>query len=633
MSNNKDSNTSNKTELKFNEFQAYEELRLIFVIAIETQNFERVPSQIAAWEKKYPLAEFTDPEIIRKIKALLDKDYLNDLIGKYLADQILHVKEKQTQAYNLLQTIITSAKKNKDYATAQRKIVSWKASLKADGLSLYDFAPMYKRKICTLLLIPGRELKNQDSALRDLKQLKEKGSSLDSKTYSREISDWQNKYCIKKFPDKLQKELNSITTEVFQSISIKTTEEAALKELESYVADSQKSSTPLDDITSILSKYDYNKFSIQTQNQISKLTSQALSIQDAHLENDETISNILSQGSITSVQLTALNDLKDIMAKDSHNSDVLLNWIYVNRKVNFSEFARNQIIAQFASAGYKIPTQSSYYIPEISIDPLAINNSEFEAIRKNVIVNYLGILSKGNSLSKYGKENIVAIHTTSATTENLKNAEIILPVFDNVPEINSENVPEISSENEMIDKDTSEEDICNIIIEDIINDPLTTYSISSVPIKAEKEDSLDDSLKSTQASLPNFDAIDLNTLKSDEPDDTLANTSEITAKPSSVEVQSSNEIQGSIELSNTASIDDDNDNDLAKTTSNFLQESNPYTLTVEDQNNIEKANDISTYIVVTAPILQMVQTNKESQLIQEQEYEEVEDEYQKNNGF
>ena len=72
MSNNKD---TNKIEPKFNEAQAYEELRMIFVIAIETQNFNGIEEKIAAWENKYPLADFTNPEIIRKIKAILNFDF------------------------------------------------------------------------------------------------------------------------------------------------------------------------------------------------------------------------------------------------------------------------------------------------------------------------------------------------------------------------------------------------------------------------------------------------------------------------------------------------------------------------------------------------------------------------------
>ena len=111
----------NNNEPSFDEYLAYEELRMIFVIAIETQNFEILEARIAAWEKKYPLAEFQNPEIIRKIKTILNKDFLSRLLGDYMAAKILHEQEKQKKAYNDLKEIIDSAKKSKDYKRNNRK--------------------------------------------------------------------------------------------------------------------------------------------------------------------------------------------------------------------------------------------------------------------------------------------------------------------------------------------------------------------------------------------------------------------------------------------------------------------------------------------------------------------------------
>ena len=97
MSTNQNTNKNTQQEPSFDEYRAYEELRMIFVIAIETQNFEILESRIAAWEKKYPLAEFQNPEIIRKIKAILNKDFLSRLLGDYMAAKILHEQEKQKE--------------------------------------------------------------------------------------------------------------------------------------------------------------------------------------------------------------------------------------------------------------------------------------------------------------------------------------------------------------------------------------------------------------------------------------------------------------------------------------------------------------------------------------------------------
>ena len=139
MSTNQNTNKNNNQEPSFDEYLAYEELRMIFVIAIETQNIENLEARIAAWEKKYPLAEFKDPEIIRKIKAILNKDFLSRLLGDYMAAKILHEQEKQKELYDNLKQIIEKGKKSKDYKTASREIRKWKDTLHTSGFSLYDF--------------------------------------------------------------------------------------------------------------------------------------------------------------------------------------------------------------------------------------------------------------------------------------------------------------------------------------------------------------------------------------------------------------------------------------------------------------------------------------------------------------
>ena len=89
-------------------------------------NFNGIEDKIAAWERKYPLADFINPEIIRKIKAILNKDFLSRLMGDYLAAKVLHEREKQLEAYKSLEQIINSAKKSKDYKTALKEVKKWK---------------------------------------------------------------------------------------------------------------------------------------------------------------------------------------------------------------------------------------------------------------------------------------------------------------------------------------------------------------------------------------------------------------------------------------------------------------------------------------------------------------------------
>ena len=146
---------------------------MIFVIAIETQDFTTIESRIAAWEKRYPLAEFTDEDVIRKIKAILNKDFLSRLIGDYLAAKILHEQEKQKEFYDSLKSIVDKAKKSKDFKTAGKEIRKWKNNLHENGFNLYSFDRLYRARICTLLLLPSKELENQEQATDELKKLKE----------------------------------------------------------------------------------------------------------------------------------------------------------------------------------------------------------------------------------------------------------------------------------------------------------------------------------------------------------------------------------------------------------------------------------------------------------------------------
>ena len=284
MSTNQNTNKNNNKEPSFDEYRAYEELRMIFVIAIETQDFTTLEARIDAWEKRYPLAEFTDEDIIRKIKAILNKDFLSRLLGDYLAAKILHEQEKQKEFYDSLKSIIDTAKKSKDYKTAQKEIRKWKNNLHENGFNLYSFDRIYRARICTLLLLPSRELDNQEQATDELKKLKETGSSMNSEEYFAAISNWQNKYSISDFPEKLQKELNAITTEVFDSISQKRTSENAISEIEG-VLSSKDVPLPANAIATILSKYDYTRFDADTTARIRALSMEALSIQEGILNN------------------------------------------------------------------------------------------------------------------------------------------------------------------------------------------------------------------------------------------------------------------------------------------------------------------------------------------------------------
>lgn len=489
MSTNQNTNIENKKEPHFDEYRAYEELRMIFVIAIETQNFSTLEARISAWESKYPLDKFTDPEIIRKIKAILNKEFLTQLLGDYMAAKILHEQEKQKELYNSLKKIIDTAKETKNYKTAQKEIKKWKSSLSESGFTLYSFDRLYRARICTLLLLPSKELENQEQATDELKKLKENGNSMNSEEYFTAISDWQNKYSISEFPEKLQNELNQITTEVFDSISQKRTSENAISEIENVLA-SEDIKLPANEIASILSKYDYSHFDTETTEKIQILTAEALSIQETFLNDGLPGIDLSKMQDISPVEADALGSLANIISKTPYNLDAILNWMYVNRKINYSEFARETIIKQFTSVGYELPIQDSYAIPEISPGLDYKNSTKLNEFRKDVILNYLGLLSKGEKLTTIGKDNIIEAHALSETDVKASTVEefmkvatptMFLEVFDTVMEQPEEENEEKYNENGEL-KLEQEEVIYNIFAEDIIEDPLVSYSLEA-PVK------------------------------------------------------------------------------------------------------------------------------------------------------
>ena len=481
------SKKENNTEPKFNEYQAYEELRMIIAMAIETQDFASLEPNIAIWENKYPLADFIDPDIIRKIKVILNKDYLSRLIGDYLASQVLHEKQKQLEAYNNLKKIIDTAKKKKDYATAKKEVAQWKQSLYDNGLSIYSFDKLYIKQIFKLLLLPSKELLKQQEASDSLKRLVNDSKEMESETLVKEISSWQNKYSLETFPIDLKDELNSITADVFKTIATKRSEEIALKEIEDYIA-SDKMDSPADEIPNILSKYDYAVFSDDVKRKIASLTSQAISLTELSLENRQSIEmsdeDIDVAVYIPPVQQEALLDLRSIFNKKSYDLESLFNWIYLNRKINFVPYAKEEIKGLFSMAGFPKPTSGQYSIPLLEKDISNLSNREINKIREQVVINYLGILYMDNSsLSDIAKDRISTIKEKQEVLSAVQETtiqEIIIPVEDNTDHTDhTDNSSVVNNVEESISSEVLDEspDEINILIEDILKDPLESIEI------------------------------------------------------------------------------------------------------------------------------------------------------------
>ena len=288
---------------------------------------------------------------------------------------------------------------------------------------------------------------------------------------------------------------------------------------------------------------------------------EALSIQEGLLTDGFPGIDLSELPTISPIETEALTSLRDILNKTPHDMDKILNWIYVNRKLNYSEFARETIVKQFSSVGYIIPEQSSYTIPEIDSELSYKDFSKIDDIRKNVILNYLGLISQGNNLSIEGKDNIIDAHTISeieALSEETPKPTMFLEAFDTIMEQQESETEVLYDEDGELKVDENEETIYNIFIEDIIDDPLATYSIAT----SSKDNKTISTTDLKQASL-------------EDPAEVTTTTEQAVAEakqPSETTTSSSNTDSG-------------------------------YSLTIQDNDNLEEAYDLSTYVVVASPIL------------------------------
>ena len=195
-----------------------------------------------------------------------------------------------------------------------------------------------------------------------------------------------------------------------------------------------------------------------------------------------------------------INDLKGILNNNSHDLSGILNWIYLNRKISFSSFARDEIIKIFSSVGYKIPKQTSYRIPELDVNLDYKNSQEMDTMRKNVVLNYLGILSIGNKLSSFEKGNLDTAVSTSNIVNSKKKPDIVFTAYDNEIDVSVTNQPEKDNKFEA-DASAELSDNSNstleINIENLLEDPMQTYSINTI-VNDEKSNDIVEEFESSK---------------------------------------------------------------------------------------------------------------------------------------
>lgn len=660
MSDNSNNNEKNQEFNDAKQYEAYIELCNIFRRAIETQDYSSLEPAIAIWKHKYKLDNlsdiekiFTNREVARKIKSILNRDYLSRLIGDYLASKVLAEQKSQQNYYDSLKKIIEKANKNKDYKTAKKEVVRWKNDLHSNGLNIYDFNKVYTRNILKMLLLPSQELEKQQEASESLKTLVERSRGVRSDELYSEITSWQNKYSIDSFPDDLKKELNSITTDVFSSISLKRDEETALQEMQDYVSTEDGKNSPADEIPRILSKYNYDKFSEESKKKIRDFATEAMSLTELTVNNAELTptkdSKSTTLGYIPPLQKAALFDLKNIFSKNAHDLSSLFDWIYLNRKINFVPSAVDELKAMFSMAGFKKPQSNDYSIPSLNTDTKKLSKKDISKVQEQVVLCYLGILYADNkSLSAVSKNNISEIHkkekvlSVVGENTNTKKAPIVLPVQDdtivtslpdnsldssspkgkNTSASNTESIPisktnidtepqviipvtdtislstssTVSSILETKDFDSQEEldessDEINILIDNLLENPLETFEINPPKTEAAKNND-----KTSNTVIPESEKEVLQ----DKGTTNLAEKEETSVKTATDETyeQNSNTVTSNSGIENISLYETSTSSEEEYTSSNLGNESTDIydstLLTATDQNALEEIN----YVIV-----------------------------------
>lgn len=423
-------NQSQKTV--FDERAAYMLLLQMINYALESENYRALESVITAWEQLYDL---TNPDTLEKIKAIQKKikAYITQYIDRSLANMIFKQQTEQQniqqEAYNSFKDIIDNANKTKDYATAEREFSKLKRKLRSQNIFISSFDPHFRKKIYKLLLIPPIALKKQEKSMLELKELISSQDSMTSAEYSNRLILWQNTYCLQDFPKDLQKSLNQLILEVSDGISKKTQAESAILDLKDLMYSKKPVSEPLHAVASILAKYDnYNKFDVSSQKTIEQLIEQYLGIQ--YLPDDN-LSQKYNNQPVS--QLKLIDELHYILNVSPDDKTAIVSWIHRTRDINFSQFARDEMIKCFTKAGYKIPIQESYSIPTPNLSLNDVQSGKIDSFFQSVIINYLGIMSQGKTLSSSGKQNITDINSTASNPIINKDTEPLLsiPVQDN----------------------------------------------------------------------------------------------------------------------------------------------------------------------------------------------------------
>lgn len=348
-------NLTDETKQKlrdFDEQEAYFLLCEIFANAQASKDYAKLQTDLAEWKKHYPIDLFSE-NLKRKIKYMLSKEFLDTILKDFTAFDELSKKDPAV-GLEKLRKILDKAEKHKD-----------KKQLNKDLDKLYKEYP--------------------------LDFLKEKYPHIVKLLTSQANID---------------KVLQKFDSDLAYDELIKITEHPEeFKNFDEYknVLEEYQKNFPVDDFSD---KYKSQVQTILNENLDEKKAAELFSISYFDLSNGEVVDLNLTQN-FSLLERNARTEFFKIVDNNIDNIPALYDWTckyarYIN---SFDINTKNTIVSSLMKRYYhELPTLPDYRIPELTDfdDDLSIEDSinDINKMKKDTVIQLLGILSTGNELSK-----------------------------------------------------------------------------------------------------------------------------------------------------------------------------------------------------------------------------------------
>lgn len=336
----------------FDEQEAYFLLCEIFANAQASKDYAKLQTDLAEWKKHYPIDLFSE-NLKRKIKYMLSKEFLDTILKDFTVFDELSKKDPSV-GLEKLRKVLDKAEKHKD-----------KKQLERDLDKLYKEYP--------------------------LDFLKEKYPHIVKLLTSQANID---------------KVLQKFDSDLAYDELIKLTEHPEeFKNFDEYkkVLEEYKKNFPVDDFSD---KYKSQIQTILNENLDEKKAAELFPISYFDLSDGEVVDLNLTQYS-SLLERNARTEFFKIVDNNIDNIPALYDWTckyarYIN---SFDINTKNTIVSSLMKRYYhELPTLPDYRIPELTDfeDDLSLEDSihDINKMKKDTVIQLLGILSTGNELSK-----------------------------------------------------------------------------------------------------------------------------------------------------------------------------------------------------------------------------------------